>query len=467
MSSADSPVMRGIIILALSLRSWGKALMLALSRSCRLVVSVVAACFASLKRAAGGEPHGKPRPSQDGLFGRGKQPATLSGAASPARRRIMILVLGFKSSGKTLMLAALYQHFGFGSEPGMTLIPDDASERRLAELTKNIQDTDTPYLSEGTVRGGTTEWTFDVRVDWEHAHANAFELAYLDYAGEHAEELLAMNQEEAPDERFLGALANADILMGILDGGKICKLMSGYDARLVIEMQRMLRLLVLARQKSIHLVISKWDLLVDNQNGRHYTMDEVVGKLESLSQPFRDFRLNPRFKSLRIIPVSALGTGFVRPSPDGTAMIKNPGAQWNPENVKVPFFCAIPDIIKNDVARMTAYAEGAKGREAMRSRLPGQLAWATIATLTIANIALTITGHGVAAAIPFSRIIGCIREALDKRQHATLDKRQHAEKPRRYDPDEALARVLSICYANMDAYEQQWRIASPRTGQDW
>ena len=51
----------------------------------------------------------------------------------------MILVLGFKSSGKTLMLAALYQHFGFGSEPGMTLIPDDASERRLAELTKNIQ----------------------------------------------------------------------------------------------------------------------------------------------------------------------------------------------------------------------------------------------------------------------------------------------------------------------------------------
>ncbi len=378
--------------------------------------------------------------------------------AVPPRRKIMILMLGFKGSGKTLMLAALYQCFKLGGEPGITLIPDDASERKLSEITKNIQDIDTPYLPESTGRGETTEWAFSVRVDWEHAHANAFELVYLDYPGEHAEELLAVNPRKAPDERFLGALADADILMGVVDGGKIRKLMvDGYDARLVTEIEFILRRLILAEQKSIHLVISKWDLLVDNQHGRHYTMDEVVSKLESLSRPFRDFRLNPRFSSLRIIPMAALGTGFVRPSPDGTSMIKVPDGQWNPEDVKVPFFCSIPDIIKNDVARMMAYAEGTKGRAAMRSRLPGQLSWATIATLTIANIAPNITTHGFAVAIPFSKIIGRIREALDKRQHA--------EKPKRHDPDEALARVLSVSYANVDVYEQQRRFASPHTQQ--
>ena len=143
--------------------------------------------------------------------------------AVPPRRKIMILMLGFKGSGKTLMLAALYQCFKLGGEPGITLIPDDASERKLSEITKNIQDIDTPYLPESTGRGETTEWAFSVRVDWEHAHANAFELVYLDYPGEHAEELLAVNPRKAPDERFLGALADADILMGVVDGGKVAQ----------------------------------------------------------------------------------------------------------------------------------------------------------------------------------------------------------------------------------------------------
>jgi hypothetical protein len=420
-----------------AIRRWFKALVRGLSRLCRGAISAVRRFFRML------------------VHSRSRRPAAI-----PPRRKIMILMLGFRSSGKTLMLAALYQCFKVGGEHGITLIPDDASERKLSEITKNIQDVKISYLPVGTGRGETTEWTFGVRVDWEDAHANAFDLGYLDYAGEHTDELLFINPNEAPDERFLGALADADILMGVIDGGKVRKLMAdGYDASLVTEIEFILRRLVLAEQKTIHLVISKWDLLVDYQHGRHYTVNEVVTKLESFSEPFREFRLNPRFRSLRIIPVAALGTGFVHPSPDGSSMIKNPSAQWNPENIKIPFFCSIPDIIKNDVARMMAYAERKKGREAVRSRLVGQLAWATIATLTIANIALTVTGHGIATAIPFSRIIGSIRQALDKRQHA--------EKPKRHDADEALARVLSVCYASVDTYEQQWYIAPPRAQQGW
>lgn len=89
----------------------------------------------------------------------------------------MILTLGFKGSGKTLMLAALYQCFKLGGETGITLVPDNASERKLSEITKNIRDTGNPYLPESTLAGETTEWRFGVRVDWENARHLAFELA--------------------------------------------------------------------------------------------------------------------------------------------------------------------------------------------------------------------------------------------------------------------------------------------------
>jgi hypothetical protein len=368
-------------------------------------------------------------------------------------------MLGFQSSGKTLMLAALYHCFGFGNAPGMTLVPSQDAERELSALTREIQDTDIGYLPPGTGLGETREWKFAVRVGWEHARADAFELGYVDYAGEHAENLLNANPDDPPDSRFLAQLAEADILMGVLDGGKISKLMTGgYDSRLAVEIQRLLRLLILADQTSVHLVISKWDLLMDSQRGRHYRLSEVVRKLEELSPQFRDFRANPRFKSMRIIPVSALGTDFVQPSPDGTVMHKISGARWAPENATVPFYCSIPDIISNDVARMAVHEDRADDSHGMRSLLSArQLAWATVAALTIAKITFTTTIHGITLAIPISKIIGKIRDALDKPQQG--------ERPRRYDEDAALAHVLKACYQEKDAFEQEWRLTAPQ--QQW
>ncbi len=390
-----------------------------------------------------------PSPQQAG------QPATEGSAGSAPKRKITILMLGFQSSGKTLMLAALYHRLRFGNEHGVTLLPDDASERKLSELTKMIQEEDS--FPEGTGWGKATLWTFAVEVRWEHARAGAFDLAYLDYAGENAARLLLKEKpDEAAEQGFLAALAEADILMGVLDGGKIRKLIAGdYDPRLAGEMQRLLRLLVLAKEKkSIHLVISKWDLLADDRRGLGLTLDDVVHRLEKLSQPFRDFRKNPQFSSLRIIPVSALGSGFVDPSPDDSTMTRIPYARWAPENADIPFYCAIPDIIKDDVERMAALAKKARGGRAKRSRLAGrQLAWVTIAALGLADIRCKLTGDLITVGIPFSGIIGYIREALEGRQRA--------QSPRQYDADGALAHVLSACYANMDDFEQKWGVSPP------
>ena len=367
------------------------------------------------------------------------------------RRKIMILMLGFTGSGKTLMLAGLYQRFKLGGGHGITIIPDDASERELSEITKNIQDTSNPYLPRSTLPGETREWRFDVRVDWEDRRERAFELAYLDYAGEHAERLSAVGQQEAPDEQFMDALREADIVMGVLDGSKVLKLMTdGYSAHLVTEIEAILRRLVLAEQKSIHLVISKWDLLVDRY-GRPYRTKQVIGALESYSPEFRDFLRNPQFNSMRIIPVAALGTGFVRPDPNdpaGRAMVKVPGARWNPGGAAIPFYCGIPDIIQGDVRLLAAHADSSYGRKASGTALIPQLSWLIFVATAIAGITLTVTTHGVTATYPFVQIIGRIREALAERTRE--------RKPSQADPGQvALARVLRVCYENVDRYEEQ------------
>jgi hypothetical protein len=371
----------------------------------------------------------------------------------PDKRKIKILMLGYTASGKTLMLAALFQRFKLGGGYGITLIPDDVSERELSQITKDIQDTSHPYLPEGTGIGMTKEWRFDVRVDWEDTRESAFELAYLDYAGEHLKNLTAVGQQEDPDEQFMDALRDADVVMGVLDGSKVLRLMTdGYSDSLVTEIEQLLRLLVLAEQKSVHLVISKWDLLTDRA-GHPYTKRQVVGTLESYSSLFRDFLAHPRFKSMKIIPVAALGTGLARPDPDdpgGKKMIKVPGARWNPDSAAMPFYCAIPDIIQGDVKLLAAHADDDHGPKASESTSIPRLSWVTFAAAAIAGVTLSVTSHGVTAALPFVQIIDRIREALDGRAHE--------RKPLPYDPGQAaLARVLRVCYENADRYmEQGW-----------
>ena len=414
-----------------------------LNHLCRLAISAVKCFFEMLARAVNRLLYLGPHPRQP--------------SAVPPRDKIMILMLGFKGSGKTLMLAALYQCFKLGGEPGITLIPDNASERKLSEITKNIRDTGNPYLPESTPAGETTEWRFGVRVDWENARHLAFELAYLDYDGGHAENLGVVNPEEAPNEQFLQALRDASIVMGVLDGSKVLKLMTdGYSAPLVTEIEFILRCLVLTEQKSIHLVISKWDLLVDHRSGHHYTTKQVEATLESYSPQLRGFLRNPRFKSLRIIPMAALGTGFVHPDPDdpdGKTMIKNSGAQWKPEYAEIPFFCAIPDIIKGDVELLTAHADGNRGRKAARSRLSA-VSWVTIAAAGIAGITIATTTHGITATVAFVNIIARIRDALKDGTREGLRDGTREGNSEQYGPDAALAHVLRACYENMDHYER-------------
>lgn len=364
-------------------------------------------------------------------------------------RRVDVLMLGFSGSGKTLMLAGMFSRFRFGGASGITMTTDDASERDLERIIGRIQDTEDDFLPEATPPGDPRTWSFGVRVDVAQGRgAEAFTLNYLDYAGEYAAALAGADGEM--NEAFIAALKETDILMGVLDGGDVCRVLLG-QARpeTLVRMERLLRLLVRTDQRCVHLVISKWDALVD-RDGRRLGLDEVVSRLEQVSENFRDFRLNPRFSTLRIIPVSTFGYGFAKQDGEGR-MVKQRGASWSPLNVDFPFSCAVPDILTGDVALMSAHRLGQDNRTTLTAE---RLAKVTLAVFDLAGIALKTSGHGLLASVPIHVIVERVRESLPRWLARA------AAEPR-FDGNAALATVLQHCYARTAVFNQQWYVHPP------
>ena len=372
---------------------------------------------------------------------------------TPAHSQVTVLMLGFKGSGKTLMLASLFKHFRHGGPSGITLMTDEQSERELEQLVDKIQDTSAGFLPDSTPLGDTRTWSFGVRVlAGPGKTADAFQLRYLDYAGEYAEAKSGIG-EDVGDNEFTAALDRADILIGVLDGEKVRRLLVEKDqTRVSHEIDRLLRLLVRAPQSCIHLVISKWDLLVD-AHGRPFSLDEVVRRLEAESAGFRDFRCNPKFGRIRIIPVSTLGAGFLDVRPDGTS-VKRPGARWNPKNIALPFYCALPDILSGDITLMSSHARpGSSDRTTLSW---DRLAQITIGMLAVADIALKVTSHGLMVTVPFS--------AIGERIRANVA--ANRARPEEFGRGQALAHVLKTSFEHSEAFDNdpQWTVHAPQAG---
>jgi hypothetical protein len=361
----------------------------------------------------------------------------------PADRRVRVVVLGFPGCGKTLMLAGLYYYFAQGGPTGIRLSADHDSNGRLLSLVAQIRSPD-GYFPPGTSVTETRTWSFQVKVESECDDTDAFTLEYLDYAGRLVEELTGAGTDDPPDEQFLAAVGNADVLMGVIDGEQLAGLMSGrYDSRAVDHVDRLLNFLTRASQRNVHLVISKWDLLVRADGGR-YTMADIRGKLANVSPAFSNFQRNPRLGKLRIIPVASLGmNGFVAPAPAGGGMVRNQGVEWSPWNVEVPFFCAVPDIIRYDVDRLAAASAPAK------ASLTRRVARITLAVFAISGVTAKVAVPGITLNIPVSEAVGRIRRRLDERY-------ARGQAPADLDEGAAIGYVVNECYGSVDEFERRW-----------
>jgi hypothetical protein len=363
----------------------------------------------------------------------------------PTDRRVRILVLGFPGCGKTLMLAGLYYYFAQGGPTGIRLSTDQVSNGRLMSLVAQIRTTPGGYFPPGTSVTETRAWSFTVKVESERDDADAFTLEYLDYAGRFVEELTGDRTDDAPDGEFRRAVNNADVLMGVIDGEQLMKLMSGhYDAVVVDRIDRLLNVLIRARQRNIHLVISKWDLLVRGDGG-HYTMADVRRTLARMSPAFSNFQRNPRLGKLRLIPMAALGmNGFAAPASAGGGMTRNSGVEWCPWNVEIPFFCAVPDIIRYDVDRMAA-AAGTPGQ----ANLARSVARITLAMLAISGMTATLGLPGFTVNFPISEAAQRIKQYVEA-------KYVRSSVPASLDEKTAVGYVVNECYGLVDEFERQW-----------
>jgi hypothetical protein len=356
-----------------------------------------------------------------------------------AAQTVKILVVGYSGAGKTLMLASLYHCFAHGTPAGIRFTTDDESNRTLVDYATSIRDPRRP-LPAGTQE--TKRWTFAVRVESGAEESDAFTIEYLDYAGGFIERMLNSPDPSLVEELDLELkreLESTNVLMGVLDGAKLVKLMTGdYDVDIVGEIDRLLNIMVRTGHRNIHLVITKWDLMRwGGDGGAYYTISEVRQKLDQVSKAFHDFRLSPKMGgNMRIIPVSALGVNrFVHYDPTAeSSATRQPEVPWLPWNVHVPFFSAVPDILASDVPWL------ATGRAESLSKIG----------LTVFDIAGLIEVRVPLGVVELKVPVG---EILQRVMAFARSMNQRGMAPASLTVKSALSHVLSESYAVLHEFE--------------
>src|SRR5262249_22853485 len=127
-----------------------------------------------------------------------------------------------------------------------------------------------------------------------------------------------------------------------------------------VWLNRLFRFLLQQDNKTAHLVLTKFDLLVGPNDDPDTQLKKVVAKLDDY-QPFRQFVEFPRPGKIRLIPVAALGTkGFVYRE-DGADKIRTE-YDLDPSDAEYPLACTLPDVLITELEQLRAAAPGFKAR---------------------------------------------------------------------------------------------------------
>ncbi len=320
-----------------------------------------------VERAFAGSPDADPETDSDAA----PTDASKSPSADDATA-VKVMVLGLEGSGKTMMLVGMYHRWAFGSRHGVTLRADETTSRFLSMLARKINNPDCE-LPAGTRAGDITKAIFTFMVDVVGDSArSSFSLHYADYAGERIRGVLFPSESQSsPDPEVMASLAEAHVLVGVLDGGEIASAMREklFPPEFANTLMGLMLYLATAKQKTIHLVISKWDLVVD-ENGQAYPLSKVIEFLDQYP-PFYQFHQRPPLIGVRrIIPISTFGlNGFIRVDANGTTH-KDHTLQWQPFMAENAVACSVPDVIDTELGHAIETAERVKGRLPRRSLAP-------------------------------------------------------------------------------------------------
>jgi hypothetical protein len=266
-----------------------------------------------------------------------------------------IMMLGPRGSGKTVYLGSLFQKLSTQGEWEFFLETDSEKCKKLNKIYAEVA-TGTKWPS-ATQTKEVSQWDFTCRVEISSTRYSACQFVYVDYAGGRI-----TDDEMENNSEFNEQLHRSDILLGLLDGAKICALMKDEDQGLywlINELKNIIDIMMIAGEKPIHFVISKWDVVESSG----YSLTQVKRKLLDSSEPFSNLVRNRKQKNTttRLIPVSSVGQGFAKLSFDGS-MEKIRGKLPKPFQVEVPLACVLPDLILIKQKELDKKASQERGR---------------------------------------------------------------------------------------------------------
>ncbi|WP_188195155.1 TRAFAC clade GTPase domain-containing protein [Nonomuraea sp. SYSU D8015] len=273
--------------------------------------------------------------------------------------QFQVVALGAAGSGKTALLASLHHELQTPAGRGYYLTLADPSARELTGIYLQLADPGQKWHA-GTRAGQEREFVFTCVS--RSGHQELARITYVDYAGE----LLTEIQPDADEsvDRLQAYIRDAHALLLIIDGLRLYQYFAGQPQG-AIRLEEAISTFVRTAYRAscpVHFVITKWDLL-----------ESIGADDRDRLRKVRDLLLsNPHFRSLvtehsrdriiRLIPVSAVGSGFARVDEHGH-VVKQPTASAKPQFVDLPLATVIPDIFRqlelqtSRTARETLLAE--------------------------------------------------------------------------------------------------------------
>lgn len=297
-------------------------------------------------------------------------PLTAALAGSAAAPTFRVVALGVAGSGKTVFLASMFHRLHVAS-PGGSYFLETAADQRVAlsRLFQQVERTDLPW-PRGTRVGETREFTFDCMAVRGGEKHKVLSLNYLDYAGE----LLEAEQEEGPHALadLAHRISEAHALLAIVDGQRVLQCLRGEPAGQLYfrsTIQPMIGFMAGATCP-IHFVITKWDLVRDFGEPPHTTDDERLRMVRDQLWYQAEIwpivaRQNSGCRVVRLIPVSAVGDGFVRIDQSGN-VVKIDDRRPRPTNLEVPLSAVLPDLFKQAEAALPASGKSDPRRRGRR-----------------------------------------------------------------------------------------------------
>jgi len=280
-----------------------------------------------------------------------------------------VVALGVAGSGKTVFLASMFHRLHITS-PGGSYFLETAADQRIAlnSLFQQVKRTDLPW-PRGTRVGETREFTFDCMAVRGGEKHKVLSLNYLDYAGE----LLEAEQEGPHALADLARrISEAHALLAIIDGHRVRQCLRSEPAGQQYfrsTIQPMIGFLA-AATCPIHFVITKWDLVRDFGEPPQTTDDERLRMVRDQLWYQAEIwpivaRQNSGSRVVRLIPVSAVGDGFVRLDQSGNN-VKVADRTPHPTNLEVPLSAVLPDLFAQAEAALTASGKSGPHRRGRR-----------------------------------------------------------------------------------------------------